>query len=95
MSEPKFTPGPLSVNEEMPETWVVRDDFGNATMFTNLGHYSNETRKANAILYSAAPEMYECLQKLCFLCGGRSIKSSRECRKCGVKNVLKKARGEK
>lgn len=62
MSEPKFTPGPLSANEEMPGLWGVRDEWGNATVFTNSGHYSDETRKANAILYAAAPKMYGALE---------------------------------
>jgi len=90
MNKPKFTPGPWKAEKpEGSNGWW--DVFGKDSVCTcyslNAGN--------NANFISAAPKMYECLQKLCFLCGGRSIKSSRECRKCGVKNVLKKARGEK
>ncbi len=65
MNEPKFTPGPLTAQEETPGgAWSVRDEWGNATAWSNPGHFRAETWKANMQLYAVAPEMYELLVKI-------------------------------
>lgn len=64
-----------------PETW--KDDL--RAGFTK----SVEEQEFNAVLISAAPEMYEALLWTCSKCNSDS------CKDCPVEKALKKARGEK
>lgn len=91
MSEPKFTPGPWKILYN-DKTKVVLEQQGVAVFVadTYAGFTkSEEEQEFNAVLISAAPEMYEALQWTCSRCNSDS------CKDCPVEKALKKARGEK
>ena len=70
MWKPKFTPGPWKVKEfhgNFSDLFEIQDakGYGIARLYSNIGHNDNpETLKANAILMSYAPVMYELLRKM-------------------------------
>ena len=98
MSEPKFTPGPLTVGPES-DYFAVRDEWGNVTAFPNPGHFCEERQRANMTLYAVAPEMYDVLQHyLDLLEQANNGDGIAECKLFEdtvlIEQILKKARGE-
>ena len=64
MKEPKFTPGPWSLNHE---SYGVHIEPSIAWIGFGTAHTETE-HKANAALIAAAPELYKELEKHCALC---------------------------
>ncbi len=89
---PDFTPGPwvigITVGADGWPVYRIRDMKDPTCMKEKL---------ANADLISAAPEMYEWMDKFCKFCYQENAFVRRDpaiCEECGCKNVLVKAGGE-
>ena len=64
MSEKKFTPGPWVVYRHLP-TDVVVSKSGECSLATlDCGCGDRKTRRANAHLIAAAPELYKALEEM-------------------------------
>ena len=56
----KFTPGPYTTKPETP--YVAAQVWADGMLLADVYGESREARKANAQLFSAAPELYQTLQ---------------------------------
>ena len=91
----KFTQGPWMVNKSIP-TYIYNYEHGSICRihFINSRELNSlEESSANAALISAAPELYEQLNRHCALCM-LMHPDCEGCDICDTRKVLMKARGE-
>jgi hypothetical protein len=101
MSEPKFTKGPWkAINMSWEYSVIIDEDAARIAQVFIRDEVDEETqdkfeeiKDANANLISAAPDMYEALEEVCYDCDDTGTVDD-ECKSCCIYKALRKARGE-
>ena len=103
MNEPKFTPGPWSVDRSRKTSINKGEKHIAMVNFCNSADADlcvcGQEHDANTSLIAAAPDMYESLKNICEGCHCGDVvfreDTNPDCESCKIGNLLKKARGEK